>query len=65
MILPKSLIIDTYMYYYAYNLSSHVHFLDTQKSVGISVDNYMKKNKKRDFFFGVVNNTYRFMHELG
>lgn len=27
-----------------YNLSSHVHFFDTQKSVGISVDNYMKKN---------------------
>lgn len=35
-----------------------------KKSVGISVDNYMKKIKNV-IFFGVVNNTYRFMHELG
>lgn len=45
MILPKSLIIDTYMYYYAYIIYLHTFTsLIRKKSVGISVDNYMKKN---------------------
>lgn len=42
MMLPKSLIIDTYMYYYAHTFTSLIR----KKSVGISVDNYMKKKLK-------------------
>lgn len=48
-----------------YNLSSHVHFFDTQKKCRYFCWQLHEKKLKTWFFFGVVNNTYRFMHELG